>query len=84
VLVAGLVFMPSALIDAALTAFHKTNLLYITEIGIPFVKISLMITGGIYFGIMGIVWGIFISSCIDFCLTFTLFATASTKKPLHE
>ena len=84
VLVAGLVFLPSALIDAALTAFHKTERLYITEIGIPLVKIALMIIGGYYFGIMGIVWGIFASACIDFIVTFTLFGTLATEKTASQ
>ena len=83
VLVAGMVFMPSMLIDAALTAFHKTKILYITEIGIPLLKIILMIIFGLYFGMMGIVWAIFITSCFDFVTTFTLFITASTKNQPH-
>ncbi len=78
VLIASLVFMPSLLIDAALTAFHKTNILYITEIGIPLIKIALMIIGGYYFGMKGIVWGIFASACIDFLTTTTLFLLAPT------
>lgn len=76
ILIASLVFMPSLLIDAALTAFHRTNILYITEIGIPLVKIALMVIGGSYFGMKGIVWGIFTSACIDFLTTTTLFLLA--------
>jgi O-antigen/teichoic acid export membrane protein len=79
ILVMTLAFAPIAMIDSAMTAFHKTRQLYITEIGSPIIKVLLMIILGIYFGMIGIVSSLVITSFLDALITLTLFITAKIE-----
>lgn len=75
-----LVFSPVLLLKSALTAFHKTRTLYVTEIANPILKITLMVVGGIAFGLEGIAYAAIISTCSDFIITCILFARSRTNE----
>lgn len=65
----SLIFLPVGLLKSSLIAFYKTKSIYLTEIIGPVLKIILMISLGIYFGLLGICIGYLISGIIESCIT---------------
>lgn len=74
ILIASFAFAPVILLKSALTAFQQTQLLYISEICTPLLKIGLMIGLGYAYGLIGIALGAALTSVFDFILVFFLFA----------
>ena len=69
----GIAFAPLTFIKSALTAFHKTIMLYRSEIISPLVKLFLMIVLGITMGLPGVVIGVTIGTVFEFIFIVILF-----------
>lgn len=78
ILIVPIALSPAMLLKIALTAFHKTKSLYISEVITPIIKIVLMIILVIPFGLTGIAGAVVIGSCLDFTILFILFLKTRT------
>ncbi len=74
----GVALSPIMLIRSALIAFKKTEALYITEVGMPAVRIVLMAVGAYVFGIYGLIGALLMMSVLNFSVTLGLFFRAKT------
>lgn len=78
-LILNIIFLPTMLLKSSLIAFNKTKILYGIEIGIPLLKIVLMIGLSLFFGIWGIVIGIVIATFFDAIISWLFFARLPTS-----
>lgn len=72
----SLVFTPSAMFSAALTAHMKTRELYISQAILPILKIGLFVVFLPLYGVWGAIWVTILHQILTFCFFGYLFYTA--------